>query len=179
MDGKAYLASALEEFHKLRELAEKAIGQVSPDQLFYAPGPESNSIAIIMKHVGGNLRSRWSDVLTTDGEKPFRNRDAEFEKEQADTAQSVRAEWDRGWDTVLATFAALKPEQAEARMTIRGEPFTVLQATQRSLTHTSQHVGQIVFLAKLVTGAGWKTLSIPRGQSAAFNQAPRPYHQKG
>ena len=132
-----------------------------------------------MKHVGGNLRSRWSDALTTDGEKPYRNRDAEFEKEERDTPQSVRARWDQGWDTVLATFSGLKPEQVEATMTIRGEPFTVLQATQRSLTHTSQHVGQIVFAAKLVAGSGWKTLSIPRGQSVSFNQAPKPYHRKG
>ncbi len=179
MDGKAYLASALEEFHKLRDLAERAIGQVSAEQLFYAPGPECNSIAIIMKHVGGNLRSRWSNVLTADGEKPDRNRDAEFEKEERDTAQSIRARWDEGWTTVLATFAGLKPEQVEARIAIRGEPFTVLQAANRSLTHTSQHVGQIVFLAKLVAGPGWKTLSIPRGQSASFNQAPQPYHRKG
>ena len=179
MDGKAYLASTLEEFHKLRDLAERAIAQVSTEQLFHVPGPECNSIAVIMKHIGGNLRSRWSNALTTDGEKPDRNRDAEFEREERDTAQSIRARWDQGWDTVLATFARLKPEQVEATMTIRGEPFTLLQATHRSLTHTSQHVGQIVYLAKLVAGPGWKTLSIPRGQSAAFNQAPTPYHRKG
>ena len=179
MEPKAYLDSVVEEMGKLRRLAERAIAQVSPEQLFCAPVPECNSIAIIMKHVAGNLRSRWTNLLASDGEKPDRDRDSEFEQQEADTAQSVRTRWDQGWEAVLSALRGLRPEQVEATVKIRGEPFTVLQAANRSLTHTAQHVGQIVFLAKLVMGPTWKTLSIPRGQSAAFNQAPKPYHSKG
>ena len=159
------------EFARYRHLAERSFSQVNDEEFFRATDAESNSIAIIAKHIGGNLRSRWSDFLTSDGEKPDRDRESEF------TAQPDRSEimriWDTGWTATLDTLQSLQPEDLEKTITIRSEPHTVPQALQRSLSHTAYHVGQIVTLAHQFRGTEWKTLSVPRGASAAFLNAMR------
>jgi hypothetical protein len=160
-----YLDEALHQLRKLRTQADRALAQIDDAHLFAVLGPESNSIAVIMKHVAGNMRSRWTDFLTSDGEKPDRNRDSEFEMVEADTAAHVRARWDEGWRLVLDTIGALAPTDLERTVHIRGEPHTVLEAINRQLTHYAAHVGQIVFLARHYAGPRWQTLSIPKGKS--------------
>jgi hypothetical protein len=152
-------------FTQQRRLAEGAALQVNDMQFFQADGSEANSIAIVMKHVGGNLRSRWTDFLTSDGEKPDRNRDGEFVA-HAETRQSITEIWNHGWKSLDDTLAQLRPDQLGLTVTIRGEPCTVSQALMRSLAHTSHHCGQIVLIAKTLAGSNWKTLSIARGGSA-------------
>jgi hypothetical protein len=159
------------EFEKLKQLADKALAQVGDEAFFHAPDAESNSLAVIVKHVGGNLRSRWTDFLTTDGEKPGRDRDGEFEMGAADTRASVMALWEEGWTRVLGSVRALRPADLDATVHIRSEALSALTATQRSLSHTAQHVGQIVYLAKHVAGGRWSNLSVPRGQSKQFSAA--------
>jgi Protein of unknown function (DUF1572) len=167
-----YLEEARRQLRGNKRLAEGAIAQVSDEELFATLDAESNSIAILVKHLAGNMRSRFTDFLTTDGEKPDRFRDREFEL----TANTTRAEmmkwWDEGWATVFATLESLKPEDVMRTVTIRGEPHTVLQAINRALAHYAGHIGQIVFLAKHLTSNRWKTLSIPRGKSEEFKTAP-------
>jgi hypothetical protein len=169
--GKLWLTDVHREFSNQRKLADRAIAQLTPDQLFETLDADANSVAVVMKHVGGNLRSRWTDFLTTDGEKPDRNRDGEFVSE-ADTAASIAAVWDAGWAALDATLDGLRQEDLTAQVRIRGEATPVIQALNRSLAHTAQHVGQIIMLAKHLKGSDWKTLSIPRGKSAEF--VPRP-----
>jgi hypothetical protein len=152
-------------FTQQRRLAEGAAQQVNDQQFFQADGRESNSIAVVMKHVGGNLRSRWTDFLTSDGEKPDRNRDGEFLAD-SENRQSITQIWNRGWESLDDTLAHLGPDQLGLSVTIRNEPCTVSQALMRSLAHTSHHCGQIVHIAKALAGSNWKTLSIPRGGSA-------------
>jgi len=175
MDGRDYLAETARELRRYRDLAERAIAQVPPDRWFVEPAPGSNSLAVVVKHVAGNLRSRWTDFLTTDGEKPDRDRDGEFEVRAADDAGSLRAAWDAGWETLFATLDGLRGEDVDRRVRIRGEEMSALQAIQRSLAHSAMHVGQIVYAAKMLAGERWVTLSIPRGGSKAFNQAPEAY----
>lgn len=159
----AILADAIGAFAKLRSTAEQAAAQVD-DRAFFAPlGPEENSIAILLKHVGGNLRSRFSDFLLSDGEKPDRDRDAEFEADpDREDRQAVVEIWTRGWETALATFQSLRPTDVEREVTLRGVPLTVRQALDRSALHVAGHVGQIVLLARHHAGREWRTLSIPR-----------------
>lgn len=166
-----YIADIRESFQLQRKLAERAIEQLDDSLLFRAHGPEDNSIAVIMKHVGGNLRSRWTEPFTTDGEKPDRMRDEEFVVERDDAA-SVRAVWDRGWSAAEATLAALQPDDIARTLHIRGESHSLFKALHRSLAHTAQHVGQIILLAKQWRGADWSTLSIPRGRSAEYLTRP-------
>jgi hypothetical protein len=168
--GLEWRAAAAVSFRYHKNLADRAIVQVSDENLHRALDPNTNSIAVIMKHVAGNLRSRWTDFLTTDGEKPWRNRDDEFVDSFA-TRQEALAAWDDGWQCVLAALAALNEADLERTIVIRGEPHTIALATERSLTHTSYHVGQIVLLARHWAGDVWETLTIPRGGSAAHNQA--------
>ena len=176
MDGTIFLDQAIREFRRCRKLAEDAIAQIPAGKLAAEPAPGSNSAAILMKHLAGNLRSRWTDFLTTDGEKPDRDRDREFEVGSADDPAALRAAWDRGWETLFSTLSGLTPGHLESvTVRIRGEEMTVVEAILRQLTHYAQHVGQIVYVARLLAGRAWKTLSIPRGGSKAFNQAPRPY----
>jgi hypothetical protein len=164
-----YLRDVVRTFENYKQLAEKALAQVTDDQLHASlDDPESNTIAVIVKHVGGNLRSRFSDFLTSDGEKPDRNRDTEFEMPERATRAQVMAGWNAGWDAALGTIEALKPADLDRTVHIRGEAFLVVEALNRSLGHTSMHVGQIVLLAKHLAGAGWKNLSVPRGQSQGF-----------
>ncbi len=165
-----WLTDALRELRKYRKLADGAIAQVPESRWFERLDPESNSLALIMKHLAGNMRSRWTTFLTTDGEKPDRNRDSEFE-EGGDTVASIRERWEDGWRRVFAAIEPLSTADLARTVAIRGEPHTVAQAIQRQLTHYAYHVGQIVFLAKHVAGASWKSLSIPRGQSKTFEVA--------
>ena len=175
MDGERYVEETAREFGRYRALGERALAQVPPERWFAEPAPGSNSLAVLVKHVGGNLRSRWTDFLTADGEKPDRDRDGEFEIRDGDGAAALRALWDAGWGALEASLGALRGGDLDRRVRIRGEELTVLQATQRSLAHTAQHVGQIVYAAKLLAGQAWATLSIPRGGSKDFNRNPSPY----
>jgi hypothetical protein len=169
------LAESRARFADLRKTAEGALAQVSDDEFFALPEPsgETNSIALIVKHIAGNARSRWTDFLTSDGEKPDRIRDTEFERFDEDSRPSLMAAWARGWDLLDAALAPLTDDDLERTITIRGEPHTVSQALIRQLAHYGQHVGQIVLLARIARGAAWSTLSVPRGHSAQFNASMR------
>jgi uncharacterized damage-inducible protein DinB len=155
---------------KYRQLAERALAQSPQDKFFTQIGEESNSLAVMVKHMAGNMRSRWTDFLTTDGEKPDRMRDSEFETAE-DSYESVMAAWDAGWGTTLDAISSLSWEDLEATVTIRGERHTVIEAINRQLTHYAYHVGQIVFLARHFAGPKWQSLSIPKGKSAEFEVA--------
>jgi hypothetical protein len=156
-----YFADIRTEFLAQRGYAERAVAQLTDDDLFRVAGDEDNSIAALVKHVGGNLRSRWTEPFTTDGEKPDRNRDGEFEVVQ-DDASEVRAVWERGWSVLDATLSSMQPADIDRTLHVRGEAVSLFRALHRSLAHTAQHVGQIILLAKQWKGAEWQTLSIPR-----------------
>lgn len=157
-----YLRATLSELRGLKGLAERAMTQVGDAEFFVTLDPESNSLATLVKHVAGNLRSRWTDFLTTDGEKPDRVRDSEFESGPSDTGIALLDAWEVGWQRFLATLESLTPVDLETTVSIRNEPTTAQAAIQRSVAHTAQHVGQIVFLSKHFAGKDWKTLSRPR-----------------
>jgi hypothetical protein len=163
-----YLEEARRQMRGQKRHAEAAISQLSDQELFTTLDPESNSVAIIVKHLAGNMHSRFTDFLTSDGEKPDRFRDREFELTAKTTRAEVMKWWEEGWATVFATLESLKPEDVTRTVTIRGEPHTVLQAINRQLAHYAAHVGQIVFLAKHLKSDQWNTLSIPRGRSEEF-----------
>jgi hypothetical protein len=171
-----YLDEARRQFRGNKRLAEGAIGQLKDEELFVTIDPESNSVATLIKHLAGNMRSRFTDFLTSDGEKPDRFRDREFELNSTTTRAEVMRWWDEGWAQVFATLDALKPEDVMRTVTIRGEPHTVLQAINRQIAHYAGHIGQIIFLAKHLRSSEWKTLSIPRGKSEDYKTArPKPY----
>jgi hypothetical protein len=157
-----WLADVRVQFEKTKRLAEGALAQVPDEQLNVAIDPESNSIAVIVKHMAGNLRSRFTDFLTTDGEKPDRNRDGEFEVEGAVGRAAMLEQWESGWQVLFRALDALTPDDLRREVTIRGERHTIVQALNRQLTHHAYHAGQIVFLAKHLRGSDWTTLSIPR-----------------
>jgi Protein of unknown function (DUF1572) len=160
--GGHFLDDVIVQFEKLKDLGDRAIAQVSDEELFVTIDSESNSIAVVMRHVGGNLRSRFTDLLTTDGEKPARNRDGEFEIGEGTTRQQVVADWNGGFAQLASTLRGLTAADLVKDVTIRGERCSVVQALHRALTHVSMHVGQIVFLAKHLRASNWQTLSIPR-----------------
>lgn len=164
-----YLDDLRQQLESLKTLADGAIAQLSDEQLFQSIDAEANSVAVIMRHISGNLRSRFTEFLTSDGEKPDRNRDGEFEMPDGTTRETVMAGWESGFRTLLNALAALTPADLLTQVTIRREPHTVLRALQRAVGHIALHVGQIVFLAKHLRGASWRTLSIPRGQSEQFD----------
>ena len=164
-----YLKDALRHFRSLKWLADKAVAQVEDKHFFILLDKEANSIALIMKHIAGNMRSRWTDFLTTDGEKPDRNRDSEFEIEQADTKENLITFWESGWRCLFDAIEPLGPDDLCRTVYIRGEPHLVVEAINRQLTHYSMHIGQIIFLAKHFASEEWKSLSIPRGKSAELN----------
>jgi len=166
-----YLADIRDQFAKLRSTAERAMAQVGDEDFRKVVDPENNSIAITVKHIGGNLRSRCTDFLTSDGEKPTRDRDGEFVLYPHDTRTQLMAEWAAAWDLLAATVSALTPDDLQRTVYIRAEPHTVGQALTRHLGHLAYHVGQIVLLARHWVGADWQTLTIARGQSKAFTQA--------
>ena len=161
----AYRDDVVFSFRKQKELAEKAMSQVADEIFFRKPGEHSNSIAIIVKHVAGNLLSRWTDFLTTDGDKPTRDRDAEFVIGPGDTRARLLAAWEAAWSQLFRAIESLQEGDALATVTIRGEAHSVLQAIHRSLSHTSYHVGQIVYLARLLKTDGWQWITIAPGQS--------------
>jgi Protein of unknown function (DUF1572) len=163
------------EAHKLKQQAEKAIAQVDEKGFFARIDGDANSIAVLVKHLGNNLRSRWTDFYTTDGEKPDRHRDGEFELGPGDTRESLMTRWETGWSRFLDTLDAMMPADLDRTVVIRWEPHSALRAVLRGLTHAAGHVGQIVLLARHVQGAQWKTLSIPRGESEAFNARLRDH----
>lgn len=168
MAAQEFLQDAVRQFHGQKKLVERSIAQIPEDALFRKIDPESNSIAIVMKHMSGNQRSRWTDFLTSDGEKPDRHRDLEFEIETGETRQRLLELWEDGWRRVFAAVEPLTAEDLDRTVTIRGEPHTVLRAISRQLTHYAYHAGQIVFLAKHFAGPAWKSLSIPKGQSESY-----------
>ena len=167
----SYLSDALAVFRQYKKLGEGAMAQVPDEQLTMVLDGEMNSIAQIVKHMAGNMRSRFTDFLTTDGEKPDRYRDQEFDLNPATTRADLTKWWDEGWARVFAAIDGLKPEDVMRTVTIRGEPHTVLQAINRQIAHYAQHTGQIVFMAKHIRSVKWKTLSIPRGESENYKTA--------
>jgi hypothetical protein len=166
-----YVDEARRQFRGHKRLAEGALAQLRDEEFFVTLDPESNSVAILVKHLAGNMRSRFTDFLTTDGEKPDRFRDREFELNAATTRAEVMKWWEEGWNCVFAALDALKPRDVMRTVTVRGQPHTVLQAINRQIAHYAQHTGQIVFLAKHLRSSKWKTLSIPRGKSEEFKTA--------
>jgi hypothetical protein len=175
MSQETYLQLAIREFKRMKALAEGALSQVSDEQFFAVPSEGDNSIAVIVKHVGGNLLSRWTDFLTSDGEKPGRNRDAEFEIIPSDSRQSLMKQWEAGWSALSSALEPLEDTDLKRTITIRGEAHSVLQAVNRQLTHYSYHVGQIVYVARHYAGNSWRTLSVARGKSVQFNAAPKKH----
>jgi hypothetical protein len=167
---QSYLEDSLTLFRYYKRLAERAIEQVGDEELFAELDEESNSIAIIVKHMSGNMRSRWTEFLTTDGEKPDRNRDGEFVDPPA-TRQALLAMWEDGWNCAFQALEPLSEEDLRRTVTIRGEAHSVMQAINRQVAHYAYHVGQIVLLARHAAHDRWQSLTIPRNRSTEFNQA--------
>ena len=164
-----YLKDVVAQFYQLKTLADRALSQVNDGDLFRPLDPESNSLAILIQHMAGNMRSRWTDFLTSDGEKPDRNRDAEFEVAEGTTREDLQARWEEGWRCLFQTLTALSEEDLALTVLIRAEPHSVIKAINRQLTHYGYHVGQIVLLAKHFASDHWRALSVPRGRSGQFN----------
>ena len=162
MIDRHYLDDVVVQLRKVKAQAEKAMAQIDDRAFFAQLDPEANSIALIVKHLAGNMRSRWTDFLATDGEKPDRNRDSEFEASPADSRNALLTCWEDGWRILFDAVSSLQPEDLAKTITIRGEPHTVVEAINRAASHYSAHVGQIVLLAKHFAGPRWQTLSIPR-----------------
>lgn len=166
---KNYHADALQSFRNYKKLAERAIEQVSDEEFFALIDAEANSIAVIVKHIAGNLHSRWSDFLSSDGEKTDRNRDTEFEM-IGDTRESLMQFWNGGWQILFDNIEPLTVDDFSKTVAIRGEPHSIIEAINRQLTHYAYHIGQIILLAKHFKSATWKTLSVPKNKSAEFNK---------
>jgi len=164
-----HLVEALATFRSQKDLADRAIKQLEDQHLHQALDSNTNNIAVIMKHMAGNMRSRWTDLLTNDGEKPWRDRDGEF-IDDFTSAQQLRDCWEQGWDCLFAALSALGPDDLDKTIHIRGEPHTVIKAIDRQLSHYGYHVGQIVLIARILAKDRWTTLTIPRGQSAQYNK---------
>jgi hypothetical protein len=178
MPQETYIHLTIREFRRTKALADGAMSQVSSAQFFAAPSATDNSIAVVAKHVGGNLLSRWTEFLTSDGEKPGRNRDAEFKLTPADSRETLVRQWEAGWAALFSALEPLSDSDLDRTVHIRGEPLTVLQAINRQLTHYSYHVGQIVYVAKHYVGDSWRSLSIPKGKSAEFSANPAKYLER-
>ena len=165
---KNYLESSIKQFQYYKMLGEKAMAQVTDENLFWQFNEESNSIATIVKHLGGNMLSRWTDFLTTDGEKDFRDRDAEFENNLTNRAEVLNL-WERGWACLFTALANLKPRDLNKIIYIRNQGHTVLEAINRQLAHYPHHVGQILYIAKMKSEKEWQSLSVPKNQSKTYN----------
>jgi hypothetical protein len=174
-----YLEEMKRQFRGHKRMGEAAMAQLEDRDFFVVLDAESNSVATLVKHIGGNARSRFTDFLTSDGEKPDRFRDLEFEVSEKTTREEVMRWWEQGWSQVFSTLDGLGPEDVQRTVTIRGEPHTVMQALNRSLAHYAQHIGQIVFLAKHLRSSQWQTLSIPRGKSEEYKTASPKTHSRG
>ena len=164
-----YLGDAAATLRKYKALADQSLARVTEPQFFAVLDAESNSLAVLVKHMAGNLLSRWTDLLTSDGEKPERDRDSEFEITPSDTRTDLMQAWEAAWTCAFRSLEALTPADLDRSIRIRGEPHSLVQALNRQLTHAAYHVGQIVFLAKHLQADAWQSLSIPRGQSRRFN----------
>ena len=164
----SYLDSAIKRFEYYKTLGEKTFDQLTEEQLFWQPSSESNSIAILVKHLWGNMLSRWTDFLTTDGEKTWRDRDAEFEND-IKSKEELLLKWNEGWTCLLNALHLITEEDLDREIFIRSEPHSVLDAINRQLAHYSYHIGQMVYIGKLLRNEEWKTLSIPKGKSSEFN----------
>ncbi|MEP6788067.1 MAG: DUF1572 family protein [Acidobacteriota bacterium] len=173
-----YHSDAVKSFRNYKKMAERAIEQVSDEEFFALIDGEANSIAVIIKHIAGNARSRWTDFLTSDGEKEFRDRDTEFELID-DTRKSLMEFWESGWQTLFDNLERLTVDDFSKTITIRGEPHTVVEAINRQMTHYAYHIGQIVLLAKHFRSAEWKTLSVAKNRSAEFNRFLAEKQAKG
>jgi hypothetical protein len=165
-----YLDDTRASFRAYKKLADKALAQLSDEEYFITLDEESNSVAVIMKHMAGNMLSRWTNFLTTDGEKPDRNRDMEFVIEPQTSKEELFAYWEKGWECLMNALAQLEPDDFDKQVMIRGEAHTIVQAINRQMTHYAYHIGQIVFLAKHFRSSAWQSLSIPRNRSAGFNE---------
>lgn len=172
MAGRLVVDAVIREFQKTKQLADRAIGQLSDQDLHVRLDAEANSVAMLMAHMAGNMRSRWTDFLTSDGEKPWRNRDAEFEPPTADRA-ALTAAWEEGWRTLFSALDGLTDADLERPVTIRGEQQPVIAALLRQVSHYGGHTHQIVLLGKHVRGPAWTVLSIKRGESQAYTEATR------
>lgn len=159
------------EYRRYRSLGEGALAQLGDEDLYRVLGEDGNSIAVLIRHLGGNLRSRFTDFLASDGEKPWRDRDGEFLQPDQDR-QALMDDWQRGWQVLETSLADLDDSRLAQEIVIRGQTLTVIEALQRSLAHVAYHVGQIVLLARWQKGKAWKSLSIPRGDSAQYNSNP-------
>jgi hypothetical protein len=164
-----YLSDVARRFRDLKTLADRAIAQAPDAAWFDALDPASNSIAVLMQHLAGNMRSRWRDFLTSDGEKPDRHRDREFEPPPDPSRAAMLADWESGWAELFTELERLRPEDLARTVKVRSEPLTVVSAINRQLSHAAMHVGQIVMLARHAAAGTWQSLSIPRGQSEQFN----------
>jgi hypothetical protein len=174
-----YLEEMRRQFRGHKRMGEAAMAQLDDKDFFATLDPESNSVAALVKHISGNARSRFTDFLSSDGEKPARFRDKEFEVSVETTRTEILDWWEQGWSHVFSTLDSLKPGDVERTVTIRNEPHTVMQALNRALAHYAQHIGQIVFLAKHLRSSQWKTLSIPRGKSEDYKTASLKTHSRG
>ena len=163
-----YIESVKKQFLYYKKLGEQAIGQLNPEQLFESFNEDSNSISTIVKHLSGNMLSRWTDFLTTDGEKPWRDRDSEFMDTFKDQSE-LMSKWNEGWNCLLNSLDTLKPADLAIVIYIRNEGHTVLEAINRQLAHYPYHVGQIVYAAKILKNGDWKSLSIPKNKSGDYN----------
>ena len=164
----SYLEEIKRQFRGHQRMGERALAQLEEKDFFVTLDPQSNSVAALVKHIAGNARSRFTDFLTSDGEKPDRFRDQEFEVSEKTTREEVMRWWEQAWFHVFSALDSLKPDDVLRTVTIRQEPHTVMQALNRSLAHYAQHIGQIVFLAKHLRSGRWQTLSIPRGKSEEY-----------
>lgn len=171
-----FLESVTRQFEYYKMLGEKTLSQLNDEQLFWQYNQESNSIAVIVKHLWGNMMSRWTDFLTTDGEKEWRNRDAEFENE-AQSREALEARWNEGWNCLFNTLGSLSEEDLQKEIYIRNQGHTVMEAINRQLAHYPYHIGQIVFLGKMMLDQKWQSLSIPKGNSQQYN-AEKFAHEK-
>lgn len=169
MNGDRYLSDALKRFREAKAQCDRALAQVPEDRWTHRLDPDSNSLATLMLHLSGNMLSRWTDFLTSDGEKSDRDRDAEFEDPSDLDPAALHARWERGWACLFGALEGLAAEDLDRTVTIRKEPHTVLEAINRQLAHYPYHAGQLVFLAKHLAGGPWQTLSVARGGSRAFN----------
>ena len=173
-----YLQDIIRRFRRLKQLADRAVAQLDDQDWFVTLDEKANSVAIMLKHIAGNMRSRWTDFLTTDGEKPDRRRDSEFQLEQADRA-AILARWETGWEILFGVLESLTVDDLTKTVLIRQEPHAVPQAIHRQLSHYAYHIGQLVFLCKHLTGSDWQSLSIPRGKSGEFNEMMRRRQKHG
>ncbi|WEK33765.1 MAG: DUF1572 family protein [Candidatus Pseudobacter hemicellulosilyticus] len=169
--GTAFLQSAISRFRSYKQLGDRSFAQLETADLHYRPNEQSNSIATIITHLSGNMLSRWTNFLTEDGEKPWRQRDEEFGTNQL-SKEALLELWEKGWGCLLTTLESLKEEDLLTTIYIRKEPLTAIDAINRQLVHYPSHVGQIMYIGKLLKGAAWQSLSIAPGQSQQYNDGP-------